>query len=154
MELDVATFQLEYWHWLVLGILLIVSEIFVPSFIMVWFGLGALIVGGLLKFTDIGLTYQLLIWAVSSIVFILLWFKFVRPLAVDRTKAGLGKESIINETGMVIKVPANGQRGKMRFSTPKLGNDEWLILSEQELADGDRVRVISVSGNSLVVEKA
>lgn len=152
--MEAVTFELEYWHWLVFGMLLIVSEIFVPSFIMVWFGLGAIIVGSLLKFVDISLTYQLLIWAISSVTFIILWFKFVRPLAVDRTKAGMGKESIINETGMVIKTPANGQRGKMRFSTPKLGNDEWLILSEQDLSDGDRVRVVGVSGNSLIVEKA
>ena len=40
--------QLLYWHWLVIGMLLVVAEIFVPSFTVLWFGLGALLVGCLL----------------------------------------------------------------------------------------------------------
>lgn len=34
-------FQMLYWHWLVIGMLLIIGEIFVASFTMFWFGLGA-----------------------------------------------------------------------------------------------------------------
>ena len=37
-------FQLLYWHWLVIGMLLIIGEIFVASFTMFWFGLGGLVV--------------------------------------------------------------------------------------------------------------
>ena len=37
--------QLLYWHWLVIGMLLVVAEIFIPSFTVLWFGLGALVVG-------------------------------------------------------------------------------------------------------------
>ena len=37
--------QMLYWHWLVLGVVLIVAEIFIPSFTILWFGLGALVVG-------------------------------------------------------------------------------------------------------------
>ena len=40
--------QLLYWHWLVLGMLLVAGEIFIPSFNILWFGLGALLVGLLL----------------------------------------------------------------------------------------------------------
>ncbi len=36
--------QLEWWHWAVTGILLILSELAVPAFVLVWFGLGALLV--------------------------------------------------------------------------------------------------------------
>ena len=40
--------ELYPWHWLVLGMLLMIAEIFVPSFTIFWFGLGALSVSGLL----------------------------------------------------------------------------------------------------------
>jgi membrane protein implicated in regulation of membrane protease activity len=33
--------QMLYWHWLVFGILLVIAEIFIPSFTIMWFGLGA-----------------------------------------------------------------------------------------------------------------
>jgi membrane protein implicated in regulation of membrane protease activity len=35
--------QLLYWHWLVIGMILVVGEIFIPSFTILWFGLGALV---------------------------------------------------------------------------------------------------------------
>ena len=38
-------FELLYWHWLVFGMLLVAAEIFIPSFTVLWFGLGALVVG-------------------------------------------------------------------------------------------------------------
>ena len=37
-------FKLLYWYWLVFGMLLIMAEIFIPSFTVFWFGLGAIIV--------------------------------------------------------------------------------------------------------------
>jgi len=36
---------------------------------------------------------------------------------------------------------------------PLLGNEEWEFLSNDELAIGDRVMVVEVSGNALVVTK-
>ena len=36
--------HLEWWHWVVGGIVLILAELAIPSFFIVWFGLGALLV--------------------------------------------------------------------------------------------------------------
>jgi len=36
-------FKILYWYWLVFGMLLIIAEIFIPSFTVLWFGLGAII---------------------------------------------------------------------------------------------------------------
>ena len=37
--------MLEWWHWIVLGLVLTLAELAVPAFFIVWFGLGALGVG-------------------------------------------------------------------------------------------------------------
>ena len=51
--------EIEYWHWLVLGMLLIGFEIFIPSFTVLWFGLGALLVAlMLLLFPGLALGWQ------------------------------------------------------------------------------------------------
>ncbi len=146
--------EIEYWHWIILGICLMAGEMLLPSFILLWFGAGAVFTGLVLLAFPISTTVQVVLWTLSSIAFTVLWFKFLKPLAIDKTKAGLPAEKIVNETGMVIKEPANGQRGMMRFSTPKLGDEEWQIICDDEIKVGDRARVINVSGNALIVVKA
>ncbi|MGD9330965.1 MAG: NfeD family protein [Desulfobacterales bacterium] len=146
-------FQMLYWHWLVIGMLLIIGEIFVTSFTMFWFGLGSLVVALVLALAPgLSLTWQLLIWALASALFTLLWFKLVRPRMKDRTKAGIAREAAIGESGQVIKAPAEGRRGVVRFTTPLLGSDEWSFICEQPVVTGDRVHVKDISGNTLIVE--
>ena len=148
-------FEIVYWHWVVLGVLLMLSEIVLTTFFILWFGIAAVLMGGLLfVLPGLDLTWQILIWTVLSSILALFWFKYLKPLSIDKTKAGLSREAIVGEVGQVISVPRDGNRGQLRFPAPILGADEWLIISQDDLAQGDRVRVKDVSGNSLIVEKA
>ena len=100
------------------------------------------------------LTAQVLIWAISSASFAFAWFKLIKPLNTDKTKAGLSKEALLGEIGQVLLAPNGEKRGKFRFPAPVLGSDEWLIISHDELDVGDRVSVVELSGNALIVKKA
>jgi len=147
-------FQVMAWHWLVLGMVLMVTEIFLPSFTIFWFGLGAFIPAILLwLFPQMSLSTQVFIWAVASCGFTFLWFKFLKNLMPDRTKAGVAREAALGESGQVIKIPEADARGRVRFATPLLGSDEWSFICDQETALGDRVFVREISGNTLIVEK-
>lgn len=147
--------NIEYWHWLVLGMLLIGFEIFIPSFTVLWFGLGALVVGGLVVLVpELVMSLQLFIWAILSTVFGIVWFKVLRPKMTDRTTAGIAREAIVGEVGMVIKTPKDGARGRVRFTTPVLGDDEWTFICEEAVITGDKVQIKEASGNTLVVTKA
>jgi membrane protein implicated in regulation of membrane protease activity len=148
------TVQIAYWHWLVLGMLLIISELFVPSFTIVWFGFAAVAVSGImLLFPSIALTWQLFIWAIASCIMTFGWFKFIKPRMVDRTQAGTAKEALLGQTGQVIKPPVDGRDGVLRFSVPLLGSDEWAFFCSEPVAAGDRVVVGEISGNTLIVNK-
>ncbi len=147
------SFQTAYWHWLVLGMLLILSELFILNFTIVWFGLAAIAVSGfMLLLPSMSFTWQLFAWAVASCAMTFLWFKFIKPRMVDRTKAGIAREAIIGQTGQVIKAPVEG-RGVLRFSVPLLGSDEWSFFCNTPVALGDRVVVCEISGNTLIVNK-
>lgn len=147
--------EILYWYWVVLGVMLMLSEIVLTTFFILWFGLAAVMMGALTYlFPDIEVSWQILIWTVLSSALALFWFKFLKPLSIDKTKAGLSREAIVGEVVQVISVPREGMRGKLRFPAPILGADEWMIMSQDSLAEGDRVRVKDVSGNSLIVEKA
>lgn len=148
------SFEIEYWHWVVFGVLLVLSEIALTTFFILWFGVAAIIVGAVLFFAPgMTLSWQIFIWTLLSSLLALIWFKYLKPLSIDRTKAGLSREAIVGEVGQVISVPVENRRGRMRFPAPILGADEWQIISLESLAIGDRVRVKDVSGNSLLVEK-
>jgi hypothetical protein len=143
-----------YWHWLVFGMLLVVAELFIPSFTIFWFGLGAVVTAALLFVVpECPFAWQLFAWAVASGLFTLLWFKFLKPRMANRTKAGMAKEAIVGESGQVIKGPADKNRGIVRFTTPLLGADEWPFICNEPVGPGERVFVKDISGNTLIVEK-
>ena len=145
--------ELLYWHWLVFGMLLVAGEIFIPSFTILWFGLGALVVGLLMLVLELNFPAQILIWTVSSMLCTVLWFKYFKPRMIDKTNAGISRDAAIGEAGQVIKVPTEHSRGQMRFTTPVLGNDEWDFICDSEVALGDRVHIKEISGNTLIVVK-
>ncbi|MDG2163317.1 MAG: NfeD family protein [Gammaproteobacteria bacterium] len=144
--------ELVYWHWIVLGIVLMLAEIFIGSFFIFWFGAAAVVVGLSLTIApSISASTQLIFWTLLSLVFAVAWFRFLKPLSKDVTKAGLSREALIGEIGQVLSVPNGDKRGMVRFPAPLLGSDEWLIMSQDSLSIGDRVSVKDLSGNSLIV---
>lgn len=148
------SFDISPWHWIVFGIGLMIFEMFLTTFFILWFGAAAVIVGTLAYFVpDLSVNFQILTWTILSSVLAWSWFKYLKPLSIDRTKAGLSKESIVGEIGQVLVVPIEDKRGKLRFPAPILGDDEWIIMSQDTLAIGDRVTVVDVSGNSLIVKR-
>mgnify|MGYP003573904887 CR=1 FL=1 len=148
-------YEILYWHWIVFGVALMLSEIMLTTFFILWFGAAAIVIGLLmLAFPEIPLEMQILLWTILSSSAAWAWFKYIKPLSIDKTKAGLSRESIVDEVGQIISVPNGEKRGKLRFPAPVLGSDEWEIISSDELTIGDRARVKDVSGNTLVVTKA
>jgi inner membrane protein len=145
---------IAYWHWLILGMALLIAEMLLGTMTIFWFGLGAVIIAALLFFMPgMGLTWQLFIWAVLSGALTFLWFKYFKPHMVDRTKAGIPREAVLGEIGIVIRAREEGRRGMVRFSIPLMGSDEWPFLCQQDVKTGDRVMVKEISGNTLIVEK-
>lgn len=144
--------MIEPWHWLVLGFLLMIAEIFIPTFASLWFGAAAVIVAALAWLLPIPLFAQVIIWLALSVVFMFAWVKYIKPLSVDRTKAGLGGTVIIGETGMIVVKPQDGISGRVRFNVPIVGADEWDCRTIDETVEvGDRVVVTDITGNELVV---
>lgn len=149
-----ADFTLLYWYWILLGVALVIAEIFLASFTALWFGLGAVLVGTLLWLAPgMSPAVQLLLWLLFSCGLALFWFRYLKPRMVDKTKAGIAREAAIGESGMVIRAPTESGRGRVRFITPILGDDEWEFICEQPVQVGDRVHIREFSGNALIVIK-
>lgn len=145
---------MSYWLWMSAGIALMIVEIFIGSFFVFWFGLAAVLVGFVvLLVPQLAFAAQITIWALLSGALALIWFRYVKPLSRDRTKAGLSREALVGQVGQILKPPTDAARGTIRFPAPVLGSDEWQVLSEDPLVIGDRAHVTDLSGNALIVRK-
>lgn len=143
----------EWWHWIVLGFALVVAELAVPAFFIIWFGLGALLVGlALLVLPDIGLTAQVAMWVVASLGMVVGWFRVFKR-GDHKTRIGQSDGDTIGEIGLMAKAAAPFERGRVRFQKPLLGSEEWECVVDEPIAAGERVRVVSVEGSFLKVQK-
>jgi len=149
----VGEMQFLWWHWVVLGIVLLLLELAVPAFFLVWFGLGALIVGvALLAVPALSFAWQVLVWIVCSLAFIWLWFKVFKP-GLYKTRAGMSKGAVVGEIGLVIRDIRPFEKGQIRFQKPVLGDEVWESIADEEIKTGERVKVLDVEGNILKVRR-
>jgi len=145
--------ELLWWHWVVLGVVLTLLELAVPAFFLVWFGVGAIIVGiVVLIFPQLAFAWQVLVWIACSVAFIWLWFKVFKPGAY-KTRAGMSKGAVIGEIGLVIRDIRPFEKGQIRFQKPVLGDEVWESIADEEIKAGERVKVLEVEGNILKVAK-
>lgn len=71
--------QPEWWQWAVAGAALILSELAVPAFVLLWFGFGALAVAAVAAFgPELGLAIHMGIWLGTSFLLLALWFWIFR----------------------------------------------------------------------------
>lgn len=146
--------QVEWWYWVVAGVILLLCELAVPLFVMVWFGLSAIAVGVLLAILpSVGLTAQLSLWLILSILLVVGWFRVFKP-SQHKTRAGMADNHVIGEVGLLTHAVAPFQKGEVRFQKPLLGSEVWTCISEQEIAAGERVRIVQVEGTLITVAKA
>ncbi|AXA68707.1 membrane protein implicated in regulation of membrane protease activity [Pseudomonas sp. SORGH_AS199] len=144
--------DVQWWYWLVLGVGLMLSELVVPAFFLIWFGLGALLVGVLLLVLPaLALAVQLLVWSLASLVAVFLWFRYGK----DRGKPGedWSADVHLGEIGLLVAAVGPFARGRVRFQKPILGSDEWPCLADAEIAAGERVRLLAFEGNLVKVAR-
>ncbi len=137
--------NMAWWHWIVAGVLLILLELVVPSFTIFWFGLGALVTGILLlMLPSVALKWQILVFLVSSIAFTVCWFRYFVPR--KRIKDLLHDEqAAIGQTGIAAsRALIAGEKGRVVFSVPVLGDESWPFIAEVPVMTGDRLRVVAV----------
>lgn len=145
--------EFAWWHWAVAGIVLIVAELAVPSFVLIWFGVGALAVALVVALAAPGLTTQLAIWLVVSLVLVAGWFKVFKP-NMHKTRIGMADANVIGEIGMLVRDVAPYEKGQVRFQKPILGADVWDCIADTAIKNGERVRVLDVEGSFLKVGRA
>jgi len=148
--LEFLTSNLLWWHWIVLGIILLTMEIFTGTFILLGLGLSGIIVGIIDVIYPLSLHMELITWMILSLLSFVLWFKYMKDDSVEYS----GQSNYSLETLGVIEqnITANG-RGKVRFDKPVLGTTLWTATSKESLEKNTRVEIIEIKGQLIEVAK-
>jgi inner membrane protein len=148
--------ELAWWQWMVLGLGLGLLELVVPSFFIIWFGLGALLVGvAMVIVPGMAFSSQILLWTIASVLMTVLWFRVFRG-DDGKTRSGQANEAL-GEIGVLVRavepLGVESARGEVRFQKPVMGSDVWPCLADEAIAAGERVKVLAVDGQILKVGK-
>lgn len=137
-----------YIMWLILGVVLVVAEIFMPSFFIFWFGVGAFVASGLS--VVFGTVVQVTAFAVVSGLLVLLTRPFAKKISGKEPRK-IHIDEIIGKTAVVTETIDNSTgKGLIR-----VGGDVWRALSVDDsvVESGKKVTILKVDGTHLVVKK-
>jgi membrane protein implicated in regulation of membrane protease activity len=145
--------QAAWIFWLVLGIALIIAEVFTLGFVLFWFGLGA-IAAALVGFLGGGLLLQFLVFATVSVALTAMsrtiFGKYLSHSDEDVVKMGV--DSLPGQIGTVTVA----SEGALKEGAVKVYGSTWTAFpvdGETELTEGEKVEVVSVKGSSIYVRR-
>ncbi|WP_122667064.1 NfeD family protein [Pseudomonas viridiflava] len=140
--------NLSFWDWLGLGTVLLILEVFGAGGYLLWMGVAAAAVG-VMTFIIPGMlwTFQFLLFAVTSVLTALYWWRRQRTVNRPSDQPGLNMrgQELIGRVFVVQDAIVDG-RGKI-----KVGDSVWLA-NGPDTPVGTQVRVIGQDGAILRVE--
>ncbi|MCU7797380.1 MAG: NfeD family protein [Candidatus Thiodiazotropha sp. (ex Myrtea spinifera)] len=142
--------QLDYWHWLILAVMLMILEVFSPGAFLLWMGLAAAIVGLLLLIMpDLSWQVQILLFALLSVMTIVAVRAFLqrRPIETDQPHLNRRGEQYLDRIFTLQEPIVNGE-GKIRVD-----DSTWKINGE-DCPAGTRIKITGVQGVVLLVDQA
>ena len=134
--------DLEFWHWLVLGVALTIIEVFAPGAFFLWLGISAAIVGGVLWVVP-GMSWelQLLFFAILSVASVVVARRYLtaHPLETDLPNLNQRGQQYVGRIFTLIEPVVNG-RGKIQVD-----DSTWKITCE-DCESGTKVVINGVEG--------
>lgn len=139
--------QLLYWHWLLLGVALLILEVFSPGVFFMWLGLAAGLTGVVVYLAPgMAWEWQVVLFGVSGVVAALLGYKVVQRRQEPSDEPHLNRrgEQYVGRVFTLDEPIVNGQ-GKV-----KVDDSTWKIRGE-DCPAGSKVSVTGVDGVVLLV---
>lgn len=127
--------------WFLIGIVFLFAELWMPGFILIFFTAGSWLAALAVFLFDIDLTYQIIIFLVSSLVLLITLRKYSLKTFKGDSSANLDdviKDTKIGQTALVTKAIAPHVPGEI-----KLMGSFWRAVAEQEIAEGSTVVIIA-----------
>ncbi|MCC7201441.1 MAG: NfeD family protein [Nitrospirae bacterium] len=139
---------MEWWIWILLGLALLLGELLTPGgFYIIFFGIGAIVVGTLAGFGVAGPAwFQVILFCVASVVTLGLFRGRLLQLTYVESRDDI--DSLVGETAVMMEeVPVNNVgKAEMRGTSWSARN-----IGERTLSLGERCKVERVEGLTIFV---
>lgn len=140
--------------WALLGVVFITAEVFTLGFVLLWFGIGA-VVAAIAASLGVGVLGQFLIFsAVSTILTVMSRTIFESVFTrIGDEDMKMGIDRLPGRIG-TVKIAS---KGALNAASVKVYGSTWKafpIDEETELSKGEKVEVVRVEGSSIYVRKA
>jgi len=143
---------MSYFIWLMLGVVAFVVEMTLPTFFALFAGIGFIVAAAVAYFYPEAFFWQVIVASVFMIAGAVI-FKIRRLGDDDVERVGTHNE-FIGITGIAKTVLSPHQEGEVELYKAIVGSRHWpAVSSESEIDEGSEVRIVKLSGNTLVVEK-
>ena len=134
--------------WLVIAGLCFVIESFTVGFFVFWFGIGALITLAISFFID-NIIIQTAVFIVSSSLLLVLTKPLVKKFVKNVDTHPTNYQSLVGKEGIVLEdIDSINGTGQV-----KVNGELWSATSSTNIEKNTKVKVISVNGVKLNVEK-
>lgn len=138
-----------WWHWIILGIILLIIEMNLGTFFILGLGVAAILVGVIDMLLGTSFNTELFIWIILSLLSIAAWFKWIRE--PHQTDSGQSNYRLDTQ-GNVLEEIEPHSRGKVKFDSPVLGNTTWHATAKVKIAEDTRVKIVQINGQLIEVE--
>ena len=145
--------QIAWILWLVLGVGLIIAEIFTLGFVLLWFGLGAL-AAAVVGYAGLGFGWQFMAFAGVSIILTAMsrtiFARYLPHGAANSMKSGV--DSLPGKIGTVTAA----SKGALNEGAVKVFGSTWTAYpldGEVGLIEGEKVEVVEIKGSSIYVRR-
>lgn len=141
---------MTFWYWLIIALIFLVIEVFAPGVFFFWMAIAAAIISALVGFVGISGQWQWALFAILSIASIICW-QIYSHYFIDHSKAA---SNGLNERGQdfigrTFTLSSDIENGVGRLNV----EDTYWKIQGDDLKAGEKVKVVNVRGNILIVEK-
>ena len=137
-------------YWLVIGLGLMAMEIVTPGFVLFFFGMSAITVGGVVYFfpPEEGALWPAILFAVLSVVYLLALRRIFKRTFSGRTENGKQAfDDFVGQTATVTQAIAENATGKVEFR-----GAAWTAAADVPIAVGTRVKIHRKESLTLFVQ--
>ena len=142
--------HLQFWHWWIVAVVLVIVELITPGFFLLWIGIAAGVTGLIVFLApDLGWEVQILIFAPLAVAAVVAARYYLLRNPIETADATLNRRGS-QYVGRVFDLqdPIVNGAGKV-----KVADGVWRAEGP-DLPAGAKVKVTAVAGTVLKVEKA
>jgi membrane protein implicated in regulation of membrane protease activity len=146
--LELLNQTILWWHWIILGLVLLIIEVNSGTFLFLGLGVAAIVIGVVDYLLQSSLSFELFSWGLLSVLYFIAWKKWFKETPISNIGQS---DDALHTQGHVTKAINPTQRGEVAFDAPVLGDTTWVATAKEPIEVGTRVMIVDIRGHLIEV---